>query len=664
MKCLLPYLLFLLFIASLLYCTPQPSSGLPVKNSRSPTPLDSIGSWLNTPDHYLEPNFHTVFNQSFQQQIQEGRIDSAAHLLFLAGQTACTNYVFDSLLVRTSLQFVGQYEKQIPDAFRVGILSNLGNFYASVSEYSTSNLYLHKSINIIAKDDKTRLNIASAKNYLMYNYQNTGNIDSAILIGYEALETFKEMGNITGQLAVYTNLSGAYKYLSDYQEAIKFNDLAMEIALQDKDSINFFINYIDKISLYEEISHPNYLPLIDSFYHFYKAWNPKSSNNQLAAQSIYAHKLVIENKLTEAKKILDESAPIYEKVTDEYFKQDYLIALAAYELKKGGGMSNPSLFKDQLLLLEASQDFHNMIMFNSVLCEDALLRHDYKNAYYYNNASVAARDSLREQQIRDKVKELDKKYQTEKKEQLIVLQNIQLEQKNTFIGFLISSLAGLLLLVLTGYLWQRQKRTQREANIQQQFTQQLFENTEDERSRIARDLHDGVSHELLTLKRSISFNQEDTAQRIDHIINDIRQISRNLHPVMLESIGLKLSLETLCDQYMESGELFITYDITYDKRLTNTAELQVFRIVQEALSNTIKYAHANAAKLTITPTHSDTLQVMIEDNGTGFDVERILSSGKSFGLNSILQRSKAIGAIASIKSSEQGTIISVLINLI
>jgi two-component system NarL family sensor kinase len=238
------------------------------------------------------------------------------------------------------------------------------------------------------------------------------------------------------------------------------------------------------------------------------------------------------------------------------------------------------------------------------------------------------------------------------------LQIQSLARKNALIGFLFASLAAFLLAALAWFLWQRQKQARKEANIQNQFTRQLFENTEDERGRIARDLHDGVSHELLALKQQIP--STDAAQRIDAIINDIRQISRNLHPVMLESIGLKLSLETLCDQYMERGELFVSHDIQYEKRLPATAELQLFRIVQEAITNTIKYASANAAKVTLTEQHN-LLQLCVEDNGHGFDVDQALNGGKAFGLRSILQRSKAIGGQCSIRSSGKGTVITLVL---
>lgn len=263
----------------------------------------------------------------------------------------------------------------------------------------------------------------------------------------------------------------------------------------------------------------------------------------------------------------------------------------------------------------------------------------------------------KEQQL--SLAEKDKQIQEVQLGSLIQDKALQLQtlaKQNALIGFLLAGLAAILLGFAAFSFWQRQKRAKKEAVAQVQYTRQLLENTEDERGRIARDLHDGISHELLTLKKAL--HNTEAVQKIDSIINDIRQISRNLHPVMLESIGLKLSLETLCDQYMEQEELFISHDINYTHKLPGTAELQLFRIVQEAITNTIKYAGADACKVTLQDGNNG-LQLTIQDNGRGFDVDQALNSGKSFGLRSILQRSKAIGGSADIQSSAIGTVIRV-----
>jgi signal transduction histidine kinase len=241
------------------------------------------------------------------------------------------------------------------------------------------------------------------------------------------------------------------------------------------------------------------------------------------------------------------------------------------------------------------------------------------------------------------------------------LQLKTLAQKNALIGFLLAGIAAILLGFAAFYLLLRQRQVKRKAAAQAQYTRQLLENIEEERGRIALDLHDSISHELLGLKQNIrngSTPTPDTGDKIDGIINDIRQISRNLHPVMLDKIGLRLSLETLCEQFMQHESLFISHEINYPTPLPKTAELQLFRIVQEGLSNAHKYARAEAVHVKLEPMKNG-LRLVIHDNGKGFDVQDALHSGKAFGLHSILQRSKAIGGHAEIRSDQNGTVIRV-----
>ena len=105
------------------------------------------------------------------------------------------------------------------------------------------------------------------------------------------------------------------------------------------------------------------------------------------------------------------------------------------------------------------------------------------------------------------------------------------------------------------------------------FTQQFLQNTEQERQRIANDLHDSISHELLSLKNSVSQEIKDLGGRFDGIIQEIRTISRNLHPVLFEKVGLKISLEQLIERIQESDKLFVSHEINYEKSLPMEKEM-------------------------------------------------------------------------------------------
>jgi signal transduction histidine kinase len=191
------------------------------------------------------------------------------------------------------------------------------------------------------------------------------------------------------------------------------------------------------------------------------------------------------------------------------------------------------------------------------------------------------------------------------------------------------------------------------------FTKQLLENTEVERKRIATDLHDSISHELLNLK-SVFVQQDISAvnTKIDAIINDVRGISRNLHPVMFDKIGLVPNIEQLVERMQIQNNFLVSTAIEYQGSLASADELQIYRIIQEALTNIIKYANAYAAKITILETHNH-VGIEIRDNGNGFVVKQTLNSGKAFGLHNIIERSRVIGGEANIESSASGTVINI-----
>jgi len=287
---------------------------------------------------------------------------------------------------------------------------------------------------------------------------------------------------------------------------------------------------------------------------------------------------------------------------------------------------------------------------------------DYKKAFYYLRKLEALNKGYDRNTNLEQITMLDKRFQTKEKETKLLLQGKQIQRKNLFISILLGSLAFTMALVLLGFVVRRNRQQQREEILRVQFTRQLLQNTELERSRIAGELHDGISHDLLILKNAVQADPGAIAGKIDRIINDIRQISRNLHPIMLDKIGLKASLEHLCDEYMQDEQLFVTSAIDYEKLLSPQSELQLYRVVQEALTNIRKYANAHAARISIGPLNR-TLMVTIEDNGKGFDVATKMAASTAFGLHSMIERSKAMGGKANISSGAFGTTIQIEIPL-
>ena len=253
---------------------------------------------------------------------------------------------------------------------------------------------------------------------------------------------------------------------------------------------------------------------------------------------------------------------------------------------------------------------------------------------------------------------LIKKNELKKKEQQIAIQKKTITNKNTTIALLIFLLIVLFLLALIISFKEKQKKLKSERKNVQLYNKQLLQKTEEDRKRIAGDLHDSVSHELLSLKNLMEEKNEANDKKIDKIINEIRNISRNLHPVMFDKIGLQASIEQMVERVQINSNFLVTADINYNNSLSSNNELQVYRIIQEALSNIIKYADAIAAKIIISD-NNNKFKIIIKDNGKGFNVKETLSNSDAFGLHNIIERSRVIGGKAKITSSHQGTIITI-----
>ena len=97
--------------------------------------------------------------------------------------------------------------------------------------------------------------------------------------------------------------------------------------------------------------------------------------------------------------------------------------------------------------------------------------------------------------------------------------------------------------------------------------------------------------------------------------------------MLFDQIGLVLNIKTLVERFENQNDFMVTTDIDYQDTLATSDELQLYRIIQEALSNAIKYANAHAAKITLQATKQQLL-LEIRDNGKGFDVEKHWTAAK------------------------------------
>lgn len=197
----------------------------------------------------------------------------------------------------------------------------------------------------------------------------------------------------------------------------------------------------------------------------------------------------------------------------------------------------------------------------------------------------------------------------------------------------------------------------------------LMEGQEQERAKIAADLHDGVGSLLSTVKHHFQVvedkmdkgaGQMDKAQTLlDEACDEVRRISHDMASNVLSKFGLVAALQDLAESISSSEKLKLELIATgIDERLENSKEIHLFRIVQELIGNTLKHAKASKASIQLTR-HDNELNLIVEDNGVGFNPEEAESSS-GMGLENLKTRVKHLDGHISFDSTHgKGTTVVV-----
>jgi signal transduction histidine kinase len=195
--------------------------------------------------------------------------------------------------------------------------------------------------------------------------------------------------------------------------------------------------------------------------------------------------------------------------------------------------------------------------------------------------------------------------------------------------------------------------------VQAQSMLSMLEGQEIERKRLSKEIHDGLGPLLSTIRLNLESlssqlgeNQANATVHhkldniyhlIDTLAHDMRDLSHALMPKVLEDFGLGAALESLCNHFndLETVELFY-YDGGFSERLNKSIELNLYRIAQELLNNAIKHSGATKINLQLIR-HLQSIVLMVEDNGIGFDKEQAIGANQGIGLKNIQTRTKMLG---------------------
>lgn len=251
----------------------------------------------------------------------------------------------------------------------------------------------------------------------------------------------------------------------------------------------------------------------------------------------------------------------------------------------------------------------------------------------------------------------------------------------TFLYIGAITLSALLVVFVSGLWLNIRERRLADAKLKA-LTQRVFDTQEEERGRVARELHDGISQNLVGVRyaldvarRQLTSENRPSPKMLDSgienlagAIQEVRRISRDLRPGALDDLGLGPAVKALTDDFRQRTGIQAEFDtVVFRNRLASDAKIALYRVAQEALANIERHAQATSVKLHLRGDRRGAI-LHIRDNGIGLDASRILPNTArrvdgGMGLRNMQERVEQLDGKLSISSDASGTTIEARVPL-
>lgn len=235
--------------------------------------------------------------------------------------------------------------------------------------------------------------------------------------------------------------------------------------------------------------------------------------------------------------------------------------------------------------------------------------------------------------------------------------DVEARVQRTFVYIGAITLTALLAVFGTGMIINLRERRLADAKLKK-LTQRVFDAQEEERGRVARELHDGISQILVGVRYAL----DNARRRLDRgdsnaseplgkgiaslgeAISEVRRISRDLRPAVLDDLGLGPALKTLAEDFQNRTGITVQFDtVVFRNRLDNDAKIAMYRIAQEALTNIERHAGATEVQIDLRG-HRRGATLKVSDNGKGM-LGRKQATGSGLGLRNMQERMEQLGGV-------------------
>lgn len=603
-------------------------------------------------------------------------------------------FLLDKLMTEKSIMAEGKLLHKVYD-LRAMLYSSEGNHESAMNLLKEAATYAR-----FAQDSASRIQLL---NQIATNYQSLGQIDSSLVYYQELIQEKQAVHDRTGLLGDYITLGQLYFDLGHYREAQLNLILAIDQAEALQDTLSLISIYIDIARVYsrERLFGPA----------MRYAENSGRLANLMHAVLYQGQSLELKANIYEASEQPDSALLMYRKALAVYQQLNFRKRTATIQIR----IADLEKDEDQLLAVEHNlreilrqqhdqQDLLGELDTKLALCRVLLklqrivpevenmlidaqqiavatntisglqevyrLRSQYnegkgrfREALFYFRAFKNLQDSLVNQENALVVRELEQRYETEKKDKEIAIQKIALEQQDNTLRrrnilnlLLLISLVFLLGLVALVLFVNRRNKQLNEERLsvlrkerETQILRAMVTGEEKERLRIARDLHDSLGAVVATAKLRVMALADAMPQLkalegyrkaeelIDDACNNIREISHNMIPGSLNKYGLEEATAQMCEAIEQANDIQIEYiPHGLDQLTDDILETNVYRIIQELLRNIVKHAQATEVIVQLS-LEDDLLNITVEDDGCGFEQHQLVHK-QGMGIESIQAR--------------------------
>ncbi|HPJ62337.1 tetratricopeptide repeat protein [Lentimicrobium sp.] len=538
----------------------------------------------------------------------------------------------------------------------------LGVAFDIISEFDSALYYYEKAAHLSRKTGYNVI-LASALNNMGMVCQSRGDYKKAISVYLDALRIFEKLKDLKGIGNAYNNIGLVYFDLQQYRQALDYHNKALSIREKTGDKYGIGASLTNLGLAWSNLKDDD-----KALNYYERSLKIKEEIGDKYGLAILLNNMAI---IYQDKNKLDDALNMYAKSENYHRQIGDLHGLIYTFINTATVLNRLGKFDRSATVLDSAMYYAREV---KSLSRMAKVLEAY--SYYYGKTGNyqkawrtmlsldSIKDSLYSGDMRKDIAELKTRYEIEKNEHEIAFLNQQNEMKNLQLqtarirqrnSLLIAGF--ILLVVLSGMAfwlvksrYKTKMRLEHEKRlIQKEAFSAIVNAEENERKRIAMELHDGLGQLLSAAKLNISVLEDTNSEEdrlavdnaenlIDQAIADLRNISHNLMPSALIRLGLIPAIHDMADKINSGRKVVVKITSEgFESRLPGNLEIAIYRVIQESVNNILK--HAGAGNIFINLRYGgESLDLSIEDDGKGMPEPSTSNSGKGIGWDDIRSR--------------------------